>query len=91
MSKVITRAAIAAAILTLSPAAAIAQNDVGADNTVAQNDVAFDNTTDVAPVQREEDHDFPWGLLGLLGLAGLLGRKRRDPDIHVDARHDTRP
>ncbi len=26
------------------------------------------------------------GLLGLLGLAGLLGLKRREPDIHVDAR-----
>jgi MYXO-CTERM domain-containing protein len=28
------------------------------------------------------------GLLGLLGLAGLLGLKRREPDIHVDARSD---
>jgi MYXO-CTERM domain-containing protein len=28
------------------------------------------------------------GLLGLLGLAGLLGLKRREPDIHVDARRD---
>jgi MYXO-CTERM domain-containing protein len=26
------------------------------------------------------------GLLGLLGLVGLLGLKRREPDIHVDAR-----
>ena len=30
------------------------------------------------------------GLLGLLGLAGLLGLRRREPDIHVDARRDTR-
>jgi MYXO-CTERM domain-containing protein len=28
------------------------------------------------------------GLLGLLGLAGLLGLRRREPDIHVDARRD---
>jgi hypothetical protein len=26
------------------------------------------------------------GLLGLLGLVGLLGLRRREPDIHVDAR-----
>ena len=79
MSKVKTRAAIAAAILTLSPAAAIAQNDV-------------DNTTEMTTVQREEDdNEIPWGLLGLLGLAGLLGRKKRDADIHVDARHNNRP
>ena len=91
MSKVTTRTAIAAAILMLSPAAAIAQNDIGVDNNVAQNDVGFDNTTEVTTVQREEDNDFPWGLLGLLGLAGLLGRKKRDADIHVDARHNNRP
>ena len=30
------------------------------------------------------------GLLGLLGLAGLLGLKRKEPDIHVDARSDKR-
>jgi hypothetical protein len=79
MSKVTTRAAIAAAILTLSPAVAIAQNEI-------------DNTTEVTTVQREEeDNDFPWGLLGLLGLAGLLGRKKNDADIHVDARNNTRP
>ena len=36
------------------------------------------------PVQ-EDDHDFPWGLLGLVGLAGLLGRKRRNDDyLHPD-------
>jgi MYXO-CTERM domain-containing protein len=28
------------------------------------------------PVEREDDNDFPWGLLGLLGLAGLIPRKR---------------
>jgi MYXO-CTERM domain-containing protein len=30
-----------------------------------------------APVERDDDRGFPWGLLGLLGLAGLLGRARR--------------
>jgi hypothetical protein len=41
------------------------------------------------PVREEADNDFPWGLLGLLGLAGLLGRKKQN-DIHVDARNDRR-
>lgn len=77
MSKVATRAAIAA-VLMLSPVAVVAQNDVDRDTT-----------TQVRTVERE-DNDFPWGLLGLLGLAGLLGRKKRDADIHVDARRDTR-
>ncbi len=49
------------------------------------------NTTEpYAEVEREDDNDFPWGLLGLLGLAGLLGRKKHDRDIHVDNRTDTR-
>jgi hypothetical protein len=44
------------------------------------------------PPPEENDNDFPWGLLGLLGLAGLLGLKKKDDkDIHVDARHNTRP
>ena len=40
---------------------------------------------------REDDDDgnSRIGLLGLLGLAGLLGLRRREPDIHVDARGDT--
>lgn len=47
-----------------------------------------DNAT-AAPVQQEEDNDFPWGLLGLLGLAGLIPRKRKDTgNINVDARRD---
>ena len=46
------------------------------------------DTTQETTQPREENH-FPWGLLGLLGLAGLLGRKKQD-DIHVDARHDRR-
>lgn len=32
--------------------------------------------------QEDEDHDFPWGLLGLLGLLGLMPRKRRDVHVH---------
>jgi hypothetical protein len=69
------KAALAAAALALSPAAALAQDNAGTDN------VQYDNRA-----QQEDDNDFPWGLLGLLGLAGLLGRKRHDRDIHVDAR-----
>jgi len=42
--------------------------------------------------EREDDDDgFDWGLLGLLGLAGLLGLRKKEPDVHVDARRDTRP
>ena len=74
---VLKHAALAAA-LTLSPAAALAQNDTGVGTT---------DTTYAAPVQ-EDDDDFPWGLLGLLGLAGLLGLKKRERDIHVDARRN---
>ena len=74
----------AAAFVTLTPATAIAQN--AADNTTTTMD---DGTTTTRTVER--DNDFPWGLLGLLGLAGLLGRKKKDADIHVDARHNTRP
>ena len=66
----------AAALAVLSPAAALAQDtNADAGYTTAQT--------------REDDDDFPWGLLGLLGLAGLLGLKRRnDRDIHVDARRN---
>ena len=42
-------------------------------------------------MQQEDDDDFPWGLLGLLGLAGLLGLKKRERDIHVDARRTVNP
>jgi MYXO-CTERM domain-containing protein len=37
------------------------------------------DTETAAPA--DDDHDFPWGLLGLAGLAGLLPRKRRDDDV----------
>lgn len=70
------RLALAAALLTAAPA--FAQTE--ADNAAA--DTAYAST------EREDDDDFPWGLLGLLGLAGLLGMKRNERDIHVDARRD---
>jgi hypothetical protein len=41
--------------------------------------------------REDDDDDFDWGWLGILGLAGLLGLKKKDPDVHVDARRDTRP
>lgn len=75
---VLKNAALAAA-LALSPAAALAQTN----DTVGTTD-----TTYAQPVEREDDDDFPWGLLGLLGLAGLLGLKKRERDIHVDARRN---
>jgi hypothetical protein len=83
LSKSSKAALIATALMSLPPAAIAAES--GATQT---------RTT--TTTQREEDRDFPWGLLGLLGLAGLLGMKRgKERDIHVDARHDhdhgTRP
>jgi MYXO-CTERM domain-containing protein len=42
---------------------------------------------DVGATSHEEGNS-KLGLLGLLGLAGLLGLRRREPDIHVDARRD---
>jgi MYXO-CTERM domain-containing protein len=83
-------AIIAASAFAFVPGAAIAQN--ATDSTI-NGTTGTDYTTvqrDTTTVQKE-DHDFPWGLLGLLGLAGLLGRKRKESDIHVDARRDTRP
>lgn len=70
---------LATAAALMMPSAAIAQDTATTDATYGE------------PVEREDDNDFPWGLLGLLGLAGLLGRKKRDNDVHVDARRDTRP
>ncbi|HVM38439.1 MAG TPA: WGxxGxxG family protein [Sphingomicrobium sp.] len=40
--------------------------------------------------QTDDNDNSRLGLLGLLGLAGLLGLRRREPDIHVDARRDKR-
>ena len=63
-----------AAALVAAPAQVLAQgNDTG--------------EVDVSNAQRN-DGNSKLGLLGLLGLAGLLGLKRREPDIHVDARRD---
>jgi len=78
-TRILSIALAATATVTFSPAA-FAQNE-------GYNSVETQTTT----VREEEDRDFPWGLLGLLGLAGLLGRKRKEADIHVDARRDTRP
>ena len=57
--------------------------------TPAAQAIAQANTdeVDIEDVQ-QNDENSKLGLLGLLGLAGLLGLKRREPDIHVDARRD---
>jgi LPXTG-motif cell wall-anchored protein len=81
----------AAAFATLTPGVAIAQNADGNGTTVSNSYDPATDTRQTTTVTREEDNDFPWGLLGLLGLAGLLGRKKKESDIHVDARHNTRP
>ena len=78
-NSVLKHAALATA-LALSPAAALAQTN---DTTVGTTD-----TTYAQPVQQEDDDEFPWGLLGLLGLAGLLGLRKKERDIHVDARRN---
>jgi MYXO-CTERM domain-containing protein len=43
-----------------------------------------------APVQttqpaREDNNDFPWGLLGLVGLAGLAGLRRQPEPVRREA------
>ena len=65
---------LAAALLT-PPAQAIAQSNYSGEVDVDDGD---------------DDGNSKLGLLGLLGLAGLLGLRRREPDIHVDARRDKR-
>ncbi|HEY0626484.1 MAG TPA: WGxxGxxG family protein [Allosphingosinicella sp.] len=64
----------AAALAMVAPAAASA--------TATTTDANYTTTT----YQEEEEDGFPWGLLGLLGLLGLIPRKR-EPDVHIDARH----
>ena len=79
MNSLKIKACAAAALLALSPDAALAQDY----NNTTTTDTQYTQT-------QEEDKGFPWGLLGLLGLAGLLGRKKSERDIHVDNRRDTR-
>ena len=67
----------AAALMAVSPAVALAQDEVNNSGE-----------TQYAAPQQDDDDEFPLGLLGLLGLAGLLGLKKRERDIHVDARHN---
>ena len=69
-------------------------NDLGTASNTEETALPADGTlaNDMALAQetpREEDRDFPWGLLGLLGLAGLLGRKKHD-DVYVANRTDRR-
>ena len=74
------RVLLAGVVLMTTPAAAYAQDQV-----------TTNRTTEYRTVEQDDDAEFPWGLLGLFGLAGLLGRKRKDADIHVDARRGNRP
>lgn len=70
-----TRNAVLFALaVTLTPAAAMAA-------TTANIDTTYES--------RDDDDGFDWGLLGLIGLAGLLGLKKKDDDVHVDARRNT--
>ncbi len=66
-----------AAVLMAAPVQAMAQ----------ANDA---DEVEIRDTRTNDDGNSRLGLLGLLGLAGLLGLKRREPDIHVDARRDTR-
>ena len=65
----------AAALATSAPAFAQATATDAATTTDATTAMPVETAT--VPAE-EEDHDFPWGLLGLIGLAGLFGRKRDD-------------
>ena len=66
---------------TLAAAALIAITPLVPMSSALAQDTAEEQTS------REDDRDFPWGLLGLLGLAGLLGRKRNDRGDHVRRTH----
>jgi len=72
-------ALIAAALVALSPSSALG----------AQSDGERTTTTRTSTVQ--EENEFPWGLLGLAGVLGLLGLRKKERDIHVDARRNTDP
>lgn len=64
-----------AAILLAAPAPLLAQSGANDSDGIAES-------------QRDDDDGNPrTGLLGLLGLIGLFGLMRREPNIHVDARH----
>jgi MYXO-CTERM domain-containing protein len=67
-------ALIGAALMALSPVPATAAETTTTRTTTQQN-------------QGQQDSDIPWGLAGLLGLLGLLGLRKKERDIHVDARH----
>ena len=64
--------AIIFAALVAAPVSANAQQDNFGEIEVEEDD--------------GEDGNSRLELLGLLGLAGLLGLRRREPDIHLDAR-----
>jgi MYXO-CTERM domain-containing protein len=57
-----------------------------AAQAIAQSNSA--DEVDVGNTQQKGKDNSKLGLLGLLGLAGLFGLRRREPDIHVDARRD---
>ena len=80
---------------TTTATTAVTGTELTTANTIGTEPVAdpYATTTNVqyADVEDDDDDGFPWDLLGLLGLAGLLGLRKRERDIHVDARHtDTR-
>lgn len=73
-TKAAKAALMGAALITLSPASATAAA------------VTETTRTSTTTQQNEGRRDIPWGLAGLLGLLGLLGLKKKERDIHVDAR-----
>ena len=66
------------AVLLAAPAPLLAQ-------PTASDEIEISDTD-----EGDDEGNSRLGLLGLLGLAGLLGLRRREPDIHVDARRDNR-
>ena len=64
-----------------------------AATALAVSSPAFAQQTETTTtVEREEQREFPWGLLGLLGLAGLIPRKREThvhPTTTTTTNHDT--
>ena len=66
-------ALLAAAIIGMAGTPLAAQTPANTNTTSTAGVVAQDTVRHDA---RDDDKDFPWGLLGLLGLAGLLGRRK---------------
>ena len=86
MKKTLLTTAATVLLLGAGLAPAMAQ-DAGRTGDVAATTDA--DRVAVADTRDDDNHDFPWGLLGLLGLAGLIPRKQRTVVHHDTVRTHT--